>query len=163
MLLLSLYLVSRASKNSTYLAKFWKKQAGKKHFKNLFFSFYLKFSSDNTHYDYFFRAAFTSRLNILLSLAQFVLLLTNLIFFANNMRLLIEMYKNSEPSSDNLFLVLIFFLHLGNLIGWIWAQYFINGIKSMILSGSFATWYWTTDKTQVPKNTVQSFTTIIRK
>lgn len=92
-------------------------------------------------------------------------------FFANNIKLLVEIrdIKNYlskldiEEKVGNGFLLYLNTLHFGNFILWLWTYHFIHGVKCMILSGSFATWYWTMNKKQVPKDTVKRVTsTVIR-
>ncbi|XP_034234903.1 CTL-like protein 2 isoform X2 [Thrips palmi] len=41
-------------------------------------------------------------------------------------------------------------LHVYNVFGVIWALFFISGMAQMILAATFATWYWTFNKKDVP-------------
>jgi len=44
----------------------------------------------------------------------------------------------------------ITYLQLYNLFGFFWGVWFISGLSQMILAGTFATWYWTFHKRNVP-------------
>lgn len=46
-------------------------------------------------------------------------------------------------------------LHFYNWFLFLWVMNFISGLKHMIISTSFSTWYWTMDKKYVPDNTVK--------
>ncbi|KAE8747137.1 hypothetical protein FOCC_FOCC006135 [Frankliniella occidentalis] len=41
-------------------------------------------------------------------------------------------------------------LHVFNIFGAIWTLFFISGMAQMILAATFATWYWTFHKSDVP-------------
>ncbi|KAK3907531.1 Choline transporter-like protein 4, partial [Frankliniella fusca] len=41
-------------------------------------------------------------------------------------------------------------LHVYNIFGAIWALFFVSGMAQMILAATFATWYWTFHKSDVP-------------
>uniref|UniRef100_A0A1B6ECV3 Choline transporter-like protein n=1 Tax=Clastoptera arizonana TaxID=38151 RepID=A0A1B6ECV3_9HEMI len=45
---------------------------------------------------------------------------------------------------------LLLYLHLINLFGMFWGIWFVSGLNQMILSSTFATWYWTFKKRNVP-------------
>lgn len=49
--------------------------------------------------------------------------------------------------------------HFLNIFGLIWIMAFVTALAQMILSGSFATWYWTFNKRHVPHDTVLRATT----
>ncbi|KAJ9576462.1 hypothetical protein L9F63_006675, partial [Diploptera punctata] len=42
------------------------------------------------------------------------------------------------------------YLHAYNIFGIFWGLFFISGLGDMILAGTFATWYWTFKKKDVP-------------
>jgi len=44
----------------------------------------------------------------------------------------------------------IIYLHFANLFGFFWVFQFVKGMGEMILAGTFATWYWTLRKSDVP-------------
>ncbi|XP_028030025.1 CTL-like protein 2 isoform X3 [Bombyx mandarina] len=45
---------------------------------------------------------------------------------------------------------IILYLHLANFLGFFWTMFFITGITDMILASTFATWYWTFHKSDLP-------------
>ncbi|KAJ8680920.1 hypothetical protein QAD02_016707 [Eretmocerus hayati] len=51
----------------------------------------------------------------------------------------------------------IYVFHLINIFGFLWLGGFFRAFIQMILSGSYATWYWTLHKKYVPNNTVIRF------
>ncbi|KAI5642450.1 plasma-membrane choline transporter domain-containing protein [Phthorimaea operculella] len=44
----------------------------------------------------------------------------------------------------------VIYLHLVNLLGFFWAMFFVSGVADMMLASTFATWYWTFNKKDVP-------------
>ncbi|KAJ2946563.1 hypothetical protein O0L34_g12617 [Tuta absoluta] len=44
----------------------------------------------------------------------------------------------------------VIYLHLVNLLGFFWAMFFVSGVADMMLASTFATWYWTFKKKDVP-------------
>lgn len=48
----------------------------------------------------------------------------------------------------------ITYLHIFNVFGFFWALFFVSGLADMILASTFATWYWTFRKKDVPFFTV---------
>ncbi|XP_053600739.1 choline transporter-like 2 isoform X2 [Plodia interpunctella] len=44
----------------------------------------------------------------------------------------------------------VVYLHLGNLLGFFWTMFFISGCSDMMLASTFATWYWTFRKRNLP-------------
>ncbi|XP_014369453.2 choline transporter-like 2 isoform X1 [Papilio machaon] len=44
----------------------------------------------------------------------------------------------------------IVYLHLVNLLGFFWTMFFISGVADMMLASTFSTWYWTTNKKNLP-------------
>ena len=42
------------------------------------------------------------------------------------------------------------YLHAYNIFGVFWGLFFISGLGDMILAATFATWYWTFKKKDVP-------------
>ena len=50
--------------------------------------------------------------------------------------------------------VILIMLHVINIIGGSWLYLFIFGVSQMILSITFATWYWRHDKNTMPEWTV---------
>ena len=50
-----------------------------------------------------------------------------------------------------------------NAFGGLWIFAFVSAYTEMILSGTFATWYWSLNKNAVPQNTVTSFIKITTK
>lgn len=71
--------------------------------------------------------------------------------FANNIKFLINAFKSTDGSHYFIF----FCLHVINFFGWTWTTNFIDGVKNMIVSGSSATWYWSYNKKNVPKDSVE--------
>lgn len=45
---------------------------------------------------------------------------------------------------------LITYFEVFNIFGFFWGIWFVSGLSQMILAGSFASWYWTFDKRDVP-------------
>ncbi|KAG8327586.1 hypothetical protein J6590_018025, partial [Homalodisca vitripennis] len=45
---------------------------------------------------------------------------------------------------------LVLYLQMFNLFGFFWGVWFVTGLAQMILAGTFATWYWTFHKRNVP-------------
>jgi choline transporter-like protein 2/4/5 len=46
------------------------------------------------------------------------------------------------------------YLHAFNIFGLFWGLFFVSALGQMILAGTFATWYWTFHKSDVPFFTV---------
>ena len=46
------------------------------------------------------------------------------------------------------------YLHAFNIFGIFWWLFFVSALGQMILAGTFATWYWTFNKSDVPLNIV---------
>jgi hypothetical protein len=46
------------------------------------------------------------------------------------------------------------YLHAFNIFGIFWGVFFVSAVGQMVLAGTFATWYWTFDKSDVPFFTV---------
>jgi len=46
------------------------------------------------------------------------------------------------------------YLHAFNIFGIFWGLFFVSALGQMILAGTFATWYWTFNKSDVPFFTV---------
>jgi choline transporter-like protein 2/4/5 len=42
------------------------------------------------------------------------------------------------------------YLHAFNIFGIFWGLFFVSALGEMILAATFATWYWTFDKSDVP-------------
>lgn len=54
-------------------------------------------------------------------------------------------------------------LHFVNVLGIYWLIFFISGFEFMVLGGTFATWYWTSHKSDVRNYTlIQSLTRTTR-
>ncbi|KAF5300796.1 hypothetical protein FQR65_LT09099 [Abscondita terminalis] len=49
---------------------------------------------------------------------------------------------------------MVTYLHVFNIFGFFWALFFVSGLADMILASTFATWYWTFRKRDVPFFTV---------
>lgn len=67
-------------------------------------------------------------------------------FFALCVFVKLDQHKNI-PTNDHWILIV---LHIYNVLACIWAVNFISALTEMILAGTFATWYWTMNKNQVP-------------
>jgi choline transporter-like protein 2/4/5 len=50
------------------------------------------------------------------------------------------------------------YLHAFNIFGLFWGLFFVSALGQMILAGTFATWYWTFNKSDVPFFTVTQST-----
>ncbi|XP_023247900.1 CTL-like protein 2 [Copidosoma floridanum] len=50
--------------------------------------------------------------------------------------------------------------HIFNSFGYLWVASFIGSLSQFILSGTFATWFWTHNKNNVPKDTLVRCTKI---
>ena len=46
------------------------------------------------------------------------------------------------------------YLHAVNIFGLFWGLFFVSALGEMVLAGTFATWYWTFNKSDVPFLTV---------
>jgi choline transporter-like protein 2/4/5 len=46
------------------------------------------------------------------------------------------------------------YLHAYNIFGIFWLMFFVSAVGEMILASTFATWYWTFNKSDVPFFTV---------
>lgn len=46
------------------------------------------------------------------------------------------------------------YLHAFNIFGIFWGLFFVSAFGEMVLAGTFATWYWTFNKSDVPFFTV---------
>jgi choline transporter-like protein 2/4/5 len=46
------------------------------------------------------------------------------------------------------------YLHAYNVFGVFWGLFFVSALGQMVLAGTFATWYWTFNKADVPFFTV---------
>jgi len=46
------------------------------------------------------------------------------------------------------------YLHAFNIFGVFWGLFFVSAFGQMVLAGTFATWYWTFNKSDVPFFTV---------
>jgi len=44
------------------------------------------------------------------------------------------------------------YMAIYNLFGFFWGLFFLEALDQMVLSGAFASWYWTLDKRDVPKS-----------
>lgn len=44
----------------------------------------------------------------------------------------------------------VVYMHAINVIGFFWLFFFVSGFGEMVLAGTFATWYWTFRKSDVP-------------
>ncbi|KAF5306741.1 hypothetical protein FQA39_LY01499 [Lamprigera yunnana] len=53
---------------------------------------------------------------------------------------------------------LTIYLHVFNVFGFFWIMFFISGLADMVLASTFATWYWTFHKRNVPFFTVTEAT-----
>lgn len=42
------------------------------------------------------------------------------------------------------------YMHIYNIIAFLWTQLFISDVIQMVIAGTFTTWYWTFKKTEVP-------------
>lgn len=70
-------------------------------------------------------------------------------------------YKKNIVFRNN-FLKVILFLAI-NIVGGFWGVFFASAFGEMVLAGTFATWYWTFKKTNVPFFTLtESFYRAIR-
>ncbi|XP_014252063.1 CTL-like protein 2 isoform X1 [Cimex lectularius] len=58
-----------------------------------------------------------------------------------------DYFKTQPPSY-------MIFLHMFNVFGFFWGFWFLSGLSDMILAGTFAKWYWTFNKKDVPFFTV---------
>lgn len=66
-----------------------------------------------------------------------------------------QLCSNCVPQASCLFFrynppEYIKWLHVYNVLGVLWALFFISGMAQMILAATFATWYWTFHKSDVP-------------
>jgi len=46
------------------------------------------------------------------------------------------------------------YLHAFNIFAIFWGLFFVSALGQMVLAGTFATWYWTFNKSDVPFFTV---------
>ncbi|XP_044728257.1 choline transporter-like 2 [Chrysoperla carnea] len=46
------------------------------------------------------------------------------------------------------------YLHITNIVVFIWAMFFVSALGEMILAGTFASWFWTFNKHNVPSCTL---------
>lgn len=122
-------------------------------------------SKKERRWSFNFRTVVFSSAHFYLPFVEFVFSFAALVIFANNIRSLgnIHGYMRSFQLNNGRFYARLAGLHLANFAGWVWTYYFVHGVKYMILSGSFATSYWTMNKSLVPKNNVQHSLTAVRK
>lgn len=96
--------------------------------------------SIGNHAFVFSRSILSSRHHFSLPIAHFATSLTTLMFFANNIKLISRASSRHEVTS------VFYLLHFVNFFGWLWTSNFVNGLKNIVLSGSFASWYWSPNK-----------------
>ncbi|XP_055380342.1 choline transporter-like 2 isoform X4 [Condylostylus longicornis] len=58
---------------------------------------------------------------------------------------------------------LVTYFHIYNVIGFFWLEFFISALGEMVLAATFATWYWTFHKSDVPYfTTTKAFCRTVR-
>ncbi|XP_058804779.1 choline transporter-like 2 [Phymastichus coffea] len=94
--------------------------------------------------------------SLLFPILPYILYAITVIFCASITIYLSVLPKNEYNETPSY----IYFFHFINIFGFLWMTCFITAFSQMILSGSYATWYWFMNKKYVPSYTIISFMAI---